>query len=181
MAFDIDPEMRYCPKCNDEYEPEMTACGVCGTALLLGAELHGRRHATRQQVASRKGALTPDDEIITIFKASLNDARRVERLLQRENIGTLLWGDKPSCGKGCCGGGDLELRVRREDAGAAMLLIEEDFKRQTASHGEHHAVADYVVDPENSENVCPACGATFALDSRSGRSLTCPDCGLCFG
>jgi len=181
MAFDIDPEMRYCPKCNDEYEPEMTACGVCGMALVLGAEMLMPRQTTRQQAAVRKGALTPDDEIVTIFKASLNDARRVERLLQQENIGTLLWGDKPSCGKGCCGGGDLELRVRREDARAAMLLIEEDFKRQTASHGDHSAVADYVVDPENSENVCPACGATFALDTRPGRSLTCPDCGLCFG
>lgn len=182
MTMDIDPEMRYCLTCNDEYIPEMTSCGVCGAALITGGEMLERRRSGSRQVAGRKGALTPEDDIVTIFKASLADVKRIERQLARENIGTLIWGDKPSCGKGCCGGGDLELRVRREDAGAAMAVIEADFRRQTASHESHSAVADYVVDLANSQNSCPACGATFSLDPRhASQGVTCPDCGLCFG
>ncbi len=182
MISDIDPQMHYCLKCNDEYMPDRKICGVCGAALLTGTEMLMQRQTSLQQTSRRKGALTPDDDIITIFKASLLDVKRLERQLQKENIGVLIWGDKPSCGKGCCGGGDLELRVRREDAMAAMAIVEADFTRQTASHGVHNAVADYGFDPEVATNSCPACGCSFALDLRDGsQGLTCPDCGLCFG
>jgi hypothetical protein len=76
----------------------------------------------------------------------------------------------------------MELKIRREDAQAAMAIIEADFARQTASLDGHGAVADYVVDLESSENVCPACGAAFFQNSgNGGQPLTCPDCGLCFG
>lgn len=179
MITEIDPQMHYCLQCNDEYMPERTTCGVCGATLLTGVEMRAQQQAGRRQTASRKGALTPDDDIITIFKASLLDMKRLEPQLEKENIGVLIWGDKPSCGKGCCGGGDLELRVRREDATAAMAIVEADFTRQTASHGMHDAVADYVFNPEGGENSCPACGCTFAVNG--SQTLTCPDCGLCFG
>lgn len=171
--------MHYCLQCNDEYMPERSTCGVCGAALLTGKEMLAQRQSRSQQKASRKGALTPEDDIITIFKASLGDVKRLEPQMLKENIGVIIWGDKPSCGKGCCGGGDLELRVRREDAMAAMTIIEADFKRQTACHGIHDAVADYVVDSEAFENSCPACGCTFSTGG--SQALTCPDCGLCFG
>ncbi len=181
MTLEIDPEMRYCVKCKDEYMPEMTNCGVCGLPLVSGSEMRQQQQTSRQQAKNRKGALTPEDEIITIFKAALSDCKRIERQLQQENIGTLIFGEKSSggCGKGCCGSGEMEVKVRREDAQAALAIVEEDFKRQTASHDGHSAVADYVVDPESSENVCPACGTPFSPSA--GQPLTCPDCGLCFG
>lgn len=182
MTRDIDIEMRYCLQCNGEYMPEIATCGVCGIALIPGPEMLARQQAVRQRQAGRKGALTPEDDIVTIFKAQLSDVKRIEQQLLRENIGTLVWGDKASCGKGCCGGGGLELRVRREDAMAAMAVIEADFKHQTASHEMQSAVADYVVDSEKSENCCPACGCTFFMDHQEeSQVLTCPDCGLCFG
>lgn len=183
MITDIDPHMRYCLTCNDEYIPEMTKCGVCGAELVSGNEVLARRQAGRQRTASRKGPLTPDDDIVTIFKGALADIKRIEQQLRREQIGTLVWGDKPSCGKGCCGGGEMELRVRREDAAATMAIIEADFARQTASHHHHlhGAVADYVFDPQGSTNQCPACGCSFSTPSIGSQGLTCPDCGLCFG
>lgn len=184
MITEIDPEMRYCLQCNDEYMPERTTCGVCGAALLSGAEMKNQRQSRSQQAASRKGALTPDDDIITIFKASLLDVKRLEQQMREENIGTLIWSDKSGCGKSCgksCGGSDLELQVRREDVQAALAVIEADFKRQTASEGVHDAVADYGFDPEGEENSCPACGCSFSVNTQGGEALTCPDCGLCFG
>jgi len=184
MITDIDPQMRYCVRCNDEYIPEMSNCGVCGAVLLNGVDLLAQRRAGRSQHAARKGALTAGDDIVTVFKASLADVRRLEQQMKRENIGTLIVGDKPasSCGKGCCGGGEIELRVRREDAMAAMAVIEADFVRQTASHGSHSAVADYGFNPEGESNSCPACGCSFSMSgARGAQSLTCPDCGLCFG
>lgn len=178
MVANIDPEMRYCLRCNDEYEPEIVTCGGCGQALLSGVEVLALRQGGGQRQAKRKGPLTAADSIVTVFKAPLADVKRIERQLQRENIGAMIAGSGPSCGKGCCGGGEMELRVRQEDAPAAMAVIEADFVRQTASHGEHGAVADYGFDPLGHEHSCPACGCVFAP---GGQGMTCPDCGLCFG
>lgn len=181
MITDVDPQMRYCLSCNDEYIPEMSRCAVCGAVLISGVDLLAQRQSGGGS-KFRKGALTVEDDIVTIFKASLADVRRIEQQFARENIGTLIWGDKPSCGKGCCGGGEIELRIRREDAMAAMAIIEADFTRQTASHGTHAAVADYGFNSEGDSNCCPACGCTFSMSGVIDEQLlTCPDCGLCFG
>lgn len=173
----VDHDMKYCPKCDDEYMPEIVNCGVCGTRLLNSAELRAQKDLQQREIVARKGALTPEDDVVTIFKGALADVKKLDQQLRDVNIGTLIWGDKPSgCGKGCCGGGDLELRVRREDAQAAVAIVEADFDRSTAYHAHNTAHADYGFDPAAAENSCPACGCIF-----SSASSTCPDCGLCFG
>ena len=172
----IDSEMKYCTACDDEYMPEIVNCGVCGARLISGAELMLKKEARQQRLDSRRGELTVDDDIVTILRAPMADIKRVGAQLGRENIGTLIFGEDPSCGKGCCGGGTFELKVRREEAQLALAIIESDFDRTTAINEHNTAYVDYGFDPEEGENTCPACGCTFTTDS-----VTCPDCGLCFG
>ena len=174
MDFKIDPTMRYCLNCDDEYMPEIMQCGVCGADLISGEELLAQKRNYKDQRASRLGKLTAADDIITIFKAALYEVKRIEQYMKAENIGTLIVGDDDSCGKGCCGGG-VELKVRVQDAPAAMAVIEADLDQTTASH-EHGAFADYGFDQAEAEHICPACGTDFV-----GNGSTCPDCGLCFG
>ena len=175
MKMTIEKNMRYCLACQDEYRPEIKKCGVCGGSLLTGEEVLGSQNSQKQQVDARKGALSETDDLVTLLKASLSDVKRLEQQLVNENIGTLVLGDDSACGKGCCGGGNVELLVRREDAPAAIALIESDFEKVTAFDSHNTAYADYGFDSARSENTCPACGTSF-----SG-SESCPDCGLCFG
>nr|MBF0221608.1 hypothetical protein [Desulfobulbaceae bacterium] len=170
----FEKKMRYCLTCQDEYMPEIEQCGVCGAKLLTGEEVVASQNSRAQQMNARKGALTDKDDVVTILKASISEVRRIEQLLVNENIGTSVIGDGPACGKGCCGGGDVELLVRREDAQSAMQIIEQDFDKVTAINSHNTAYADYAFDSSSSANICPACGTSF-----SG-SATCPDCGLCF-
>ncbi len=171
----IDPEMKYCPNCNDEYRPEISKCGVCGQGLVFGAEYRAQEQARLARVRSRPGAVQAGDDLVTIHKAPLKDMKPVEELLAQENIGFLLVGDDRSCGKGCCPA-NFELRVRREEARDAFLLLELEHRRSTgvASHG--HDIEDHGFNPEAGEATCPACGYCF-----STATTTCPDCGLCFG
>ena len=174
MALKIDPTMRYCQHCDDEYMPQIEKCGVCGADLISGTELLSHRQGRESKLAARLGDLTANDEIVTIFTAKVEEVKRIERLLKPENIGTLIVGDENSCGKGCCGG-NLELRVRVQDARDAMEIIEKDLDRTTVIH-EHKAFADHGFNQEAGEHTCPACGTIFPTSN-----TTCPDCGLCFG
>jgi len=174
MTLKIDPEMRYCLACDDEYMPHINKCGVCGADLITGRELLVKKQSRESELASRLGDLTEDDEIVTIFKAKVEEVKRIERLLKAENIGTLIVGDENTCGQGCCGG-NVELRVRVQDARDAMTIIETDLDRTTMMH-EHTAYEDHGFNQEAKEHSCPACGTVFSTSE-----TTCPDCGLCFG
>lgn len=172
----IDPELKYCVRCDDEYLSHIEKCGVCGDALVSGAALLAMKQEQKRFTDSRRGALTEQDDIVTIFKAPLGEIKRLELQLNNHNIGTLVIGEGPSCGKGCCGGGNAELLVRREDFADAMVLINEDFERMTALTDHNAAFAEHTLDPAAELATCPACGFSFAATSD-----TCPDCGLCFG
>jgi len=172
----FEPDMKYCTSCDDEYMPNVENCGVCGQKLVTGAELAVQKQQHKQAVASRKGKLSEEDDIVVIMRAPMADIKRIEQQLADANIGTLAVGDESNCGKGCCGGGDMDLLVRREDAQDAMHIIERDFDKMTAAHTHNSAYADYGFDPSAQKTTCPACGCTFKPEIN-----TCPDCGLYFG
>lgn len=171
----IDPDLKYCPKCDDEYRADIENCAVCEIALITGRDKIAMQEAQQQQLAQRKGELSPDEDIVTIHSAPMQDMRHIEELLAAENIGTLVVGDEKSCGKGCCPS-NYYLQVRREEAQDAFQIIQAEQQRVTALHHHDTTHVDNVFNADASEATCPACGHTF-----STTSTTCPDCGLCFG
>lgn len=168
-------QMKYCLACKDEYLPEITNCGVCGSKLLSGGEILARKKEKELALQRRGGPLTPQDDIITIYKGPLAEVKRIEAKLAEEKIGTRIIGEKDGCGKGCCGS-NVELQIRRDDGQDAQRIIELDFEKMTGISDFSHDIVDSVFDPGAPTSTCPACGFTF---STSGS--TCPDCGLCFG
>ncbi len=170
----IDPELKYCPACRDEYRADIDRCGVCGRELVTGHEMAALATSGNTRRASRKGALTDDDEVVVIQKASLADIRVLQELLEAERIGTKVTGDDQSCGKGCCPS-TFYLQVRREDAEDAAATLANEFRRATALDGHSHQI-DGVFNADAGQATCPACGFTFQTFTN-----TCPDCGLCFG
>lgn len=171
----IDPELKYCTQCKDEYVPKIMDCPVCGTRLLTGREVLEAEEARERRLQGRAATIGPDDEVVTIRQGVLSDLKRLEELLLAEKIATVIVGDESSCGQGCCAT-RFFLQVKPEDARDALQVLEEEFKRTTALNHHDTTHSDSIFNPYAEETVCPACGYSFPPTT-----TTCPDCGLCFG
>jgi hypothetical protein len=171
----VDPELKYCLQCNDEYMPEIESCGVCGMKLISGREMLEKEEARNHKLSSRASRIKADDDLVGIRQGPLADMKRIEALLNSERIATLLVGDESSCGKGCGCASSFLLQVRHEDAQDALMILDDEFRRSTAL--DHHDIthADNIFDPLAAEVVCPACGHSFPPSAGA-----CPDCGLQF-
>ncbi|MCK9296782.1 MAG: hypothetical protein M0P70_17090 [Desulfobulbaceae bacterium] len=171
----IDPELKYCPQCNDEYRAEIEVCAACGVALLSGADMLAAVTRADARKNSRAGEIGPGEDIVAIHKGQLNEIRAMEKELQAENIGYLITGEGSSCKKGCCPT-TFYLQVRRQDAPDAFAVVQAHIERTTALNHHDLSTCDAVFNPEARQATCPACGFEFQTNT-----TVCPDCGLCFG
>ena len=170
----IDPELKYCPKCNDEYRAEITTCADCEVELLTGVQMQELEQQKQQNKAARNMELSPDDEMVNIRKGPVMQMKELQFLLEREGIPSLAVKEGGSCGQGCCGT-DLLVQVRMSDVQEVIAILDQEHERSTglAGHDTTHSGAVFNTAAENA--TCPACGCSF-----STTQATCPDCGLCF-
>ncbi|PHR26428.1 MAG: hypothetical protein COA36_12205 [Desulfotalea sp.] len=170
----IDPEMNYCPDCDDEYRGEISICPTCAVSLMTGEEKIRRHALENQSLNTRTMEIEPGDELISIRNGPLKDMKMLQKVLAKEKIPSILAGDEGSCGKGCCGP-EMYLQIRKNDTEIASEVLTRDFVKSTALNVEDLKYADVVFDELAAETVCPACGCRF-----SPTVGACPDCGLCF-
>lgn len=178
---DIDPELKYCPKCNDEYLAEIIMCAACEVELLTGEQVTKIREERQEKLAARSAELSPDDDLVVIRRGQLTEMQYLAQMLEKENIGSLLVGDMQTCAKdrfGNTGGhpSTYDFQVKREDAAEALQIIETEHRKET--HLDHHDNMNggAIFNPAAEEAKCPACGYTFPTTERA-----CPDCGLSLG
>ncbi len=172
----IDPELKYCPSCKDEYRAEFSICVACKRDLVSGVELLAGDAGCGQRV-TEVFEITEADTLVVLQKGSLSNMKDLKRLLEMASIPAVLSKDGNDCGKGCCGP-DIYLQVRSEDGDRAVELIREDLEKSTGLERSDLAIAaidDAVFDPGATMTICPACGCEFIPISS-----VCPDCGLNF-
>ncbi|MCK5229187.1 MAG: hypothetical protein KAR13_02915 [Desulfobulbaceae bacterium] len=172
----IDPELKYCPKCGDEYLSHIEMCAACEITLITGSEKLEQENARQELLESRQGQITTKDKLVTIQGGPLPNMKHFEKLLASARIGTLMVGEGKSCKGGCCPS-TFRLLVREEDAYDAMEILNQDHDKTTALEQHDTNLDDAIFNPNAAETTCPACGHTFTATS----DMTCPDCGLCFG
>jgi len=173
----IEPHLKYCPRCDDEYREDIEYCVGCKIRLITGEEKLARLSESREKMESRATGISAQDALVRIHRGILSELKHFEELFAAENIATLIEGDERSCGKNCCPS-VFYMLVRHEDAMDAMVILQREFKRLTGldEHTPVSSHAEAVFDPEAGEATCPACGCTFSTSI-----TTCPDCGLCLG
>ena len=175
MNLIIDPDLKYCPSCLDEYRAEITTCASCTIELLTGTQMQELEAQKQQKKASRNLQLSPDDEMVNIRKGPVMQMKELQVMLERQGIPSLAVKDNSGCGQGCCGT-DLIVQVRMSEAQEVLAILEKDHVRSTAlkDHDTTNAGAVFNTAAENA--TCPACGCSFPTTQAE-----CPDCGLCFG
>jgi hypothetical protein len=177
----VEPDLKYCPQCDDEYMAEIEKCAVCGVNLITGVQKVEMEEARRKKLERRVSEISPDDDLGRIRRGTLPEMRHLANLLHNERIGALLVGDLSTCGKDRFGNTlstptTYDLLVRKEDGLEAQQIIHEEHRRTTDLEQYDHSNADSVFNPEAGEACCPACGHAFPTTE-----TTCPDCGLNFG
>ena len=175
MKYRVDPELKYCPQCNDEYRADIIECASCSVELLSGSQVLEIEEQNNSSQAARSMDIHPDDELVDIRKGAVLEIKQVQALLKREGFPSLVAGDSQSCGKGCCGT-DVLLRVRRSDIDDIIPIFHREHISATGLHEHDMSHVDAVYNPSAGEATCPACGCSFTT-----RNMTCPDCGLHFG
>ncbi len=174
MKLIIDPELKYCPRCHDEYRAEITTCVECNLELLTGGQMEELIQQQEAKKSARSMELHPDDEMVNIRKGPVLQMKELQIVLEREGIPSLTIKDDSGCGQGCCGP-ELLLQVRMADIQDVFAVLEEEHERSTGlnDHDTSHAAAVFNTAAEKA--TCPACGCSF-----STTLSCCPDCGLCF-
>jgi hypothetical protein len=171
----IDPELKYCPQCDDEYMPEIVQCAACGVELITGRMKIDMLKEQERKRAAAMEELSPEDDLVSIRRGPLGEIKHLGNRLNDAMIATLIAGDENSCGKGCCPS-TFYLQVRRQDAMEAMAVLQEEFRQTTALEDHDTSHVDNIFDTSASEANCPACGYAFPTTSTE-----CPDCGLSLG
>lgn len=174
MKFRVEPDLKYCPRCHDEYRADIEKCASCSVELLTGRMILELEEQKKAQMANRSMEIQEHEELVDIRKGSVMEMKQVQSMLAREGFPTQLGADNQSCGKGCCGP-EVLLRARRTDLEEIFKLFQNDYVESTALNEHDISLVQAAFNPDANQATCPACGYSF-----SKQSDTCPDCGLCF-
>ncbi|MFV0436136.1 MAG: hypothetical protein ACK5PS_01895 [Desulfopila sp.] len=86
----IDPAMRYCPTCGDEYRADIVSCAGCGVDLISGAQRLAAEKAKSAAFYSRTMELGQDEPRVVIRDGKLRELKSDQVLLTRVRIPTVL-------------------------------------------------------------------------------------------
>nr|WP_321466836.1 hypothetical protein [uncultured Desulfobulbus sp.] len=170
---DIDPDLKYCSQCGDEYRAEMETCASCGITLQWGHALLAAG-AGKSAAPQAPVGIAPEEAAVSIRKGPMLQIKELQRFLQSRGLAARIAKEE---GAGCgCRGPEVILQVREGDLQQVMALLAEEYWSSTGLDDHDTQFAGAVFDEREQETLCPACGYRF-----STRETTCPDCGLCFG
>lgn len=175
MNLPIEPDLKYCPQCADEYRAEIEKCAACGLELLTGVQMQALLESRGQKKVPRSLEIFPDEPMTTIRKGPVLQMKQLQTYLLEQGIPSLAVKESPeNCSKGCRGA-ELLLQVRTSDLREVAAALEQEHRKSTGLADHDTSLVGAVYNVQAKEATCPACGFQFPTSS-----TTCPDCGLCF-
>ena len=173
LKYRIDPELQYCPQCQDEYRAGIVECASCEVKLISGSKMLGAQEQKNKRLAERSMTISPDDELVDLTKGPVLEIKQMQSRLLADGFPSIIAGDSSSCGKSCCS--EARLQVRISDIQDVMAFMAREHVQNTGLAEHDNSYADAVFDTSAMNTTCPACGCSF-----SPKNKICPDCGLCF-
>ena len=152
----MEAYLRYCPDCGEEYQPHMTLCLDCGSALQDKLDRDAPEHDAPPEVAP---SVPPGDYRKVADSLSAQTVEPLVRLFIEAGIPVKV----ESIGYGLC------LSARREDRSAVFEILE----REGVIPRQPDATTPVV---ETDGGPCPACGVHIGPGT-----VECPECGLLLG
>jgi hypothetical protein len=72
MDQTLEPDLKYCPRCSDEYRWDMQSCADCGLELLSGEQMMAMQNSRYQGkgAGSLSPEIGPDEPVVTVRKGS---------------------------------------------------------------------------------------------------------------
>ncbi len=175
MDLSIEPDLKYCPQCADEYRAEIVTCATCGLALLTGVQMQALLESRRQESVPRSLEIFPDEPMTSIRKGPVLQMKQLQTYLLQQGIPSLAVKEGlENCNTGCRGA-ELVLQVRTSDLREVVAALEQEHRQSTGLSDHDTSLAGAVYNVHEKEATCPACGYQFPTSLTS-----CPDCGLCF-
>lgn len=96
----IDPELKYCSQCEDEFRADIETCPSCNIALMSGREKIERQTAADNSFNARTMEIKAEDELVSIRKGPLKEVKLLQKILEKERVPSILAGEAGGCGKG---------------------------------------------------------------------------------
>jgi hypothetical protein len=96
----IDPDLRYCPECEDEYQASIKRCVSCDRVLISGAEKLENLSLQELAFNGRLMNINVQHECVVIRNGKLRDLKLLQILLETERIPTIISGESAGGGKG---------------------------------------------------------------------------------
>ena len=172
----VDPELKYCPECSEEYRAEITRCADCGAELVTGVAMHDRLAARQDSLGSGLQEIVPGERMTGLLKGPLLQIKQLQSSLRRQGIASLVVGGAAhGCSSAGCRGPELLLQVRTDELALAQVALEDEHRQTTGLSDHDSTFAGEIYSAHVAEATCPACGARFPTSSAS-----CPECGLSF-
>ena len=171
----IESDLKYCPRCGDEYRAEIATCAACRCDLLSGRQVLAALVRQAGAAAPAANPIRPGEPLVAVRKGPVLQIKQLRDDLLRQGIPALAGTENGvACATGCRGA-EVLLQVRESDLPAVMAVLAMEYQQSTGLADHDLSLVGEVYDAGAEEATCPACGCRFAT------SLTaCPDCGLCF-
>jgi predicted amidophosphoribosyltransferase len=150
--------LRYCPDCGEEYQPHMTRCIDCGSALKEKLDGESMEYAAPPE-REPESSLPPGDYGRVAAGLSAQVVEPLVRVFVEAGIPVKV----ESIGYGLC------LSVRGEDRSAVVAILEREGVIPIQPEATTPAVAA-------EGGPCPACGSNLEPGT-----VECPECGLLLG
>ena len=99
-SLGIDLEMKYCPKCGDEYRQGIDSCVGCKVSLISGTEKLEAAKRKHDAFYSRSMEIGDDEPRVAIRGGKLRDLKPLQRLLAEQRIPALITGEAGGCQRG---------------------------------------------------------------------------------
>jgi len=112
-------------------------------------------------------------ELLRLGTMKLDEAKSLQRVLEKEGVNLVLDHNDHTCTRGCAV--TVELLVAPQELDAVKGVMQSEFEKLSEGTAVNWDLLGQVFDPAKSDATCPACGTSFATSLGS-----CPDCGLCF-